>query len=86
MLILVVFGVLPYELPSSCNIILNDVESDLAKLRLTKSVSPDCLSGFFIFNLRSVLCFPLLLIYSKSLFEGVFPDIWMISSITPIFK
>lgn len=79
-------GGLPYELPSSCNICLSDVESGLAKLRLTKSVGPDGLSGSFIYNLRSVLCFPLFLIYSKSLFEGVFPDIWKISSVTPIFK
>ena len=79
-------GGLPYELPSSCNICLSDVESGLAKLRLTKSVGPDGLSGSFIYNLRSVLCFPLFLIYSKSLFEGVFPDIWKFSSVTPIFK
>jgi len=41
---------------------------------------------FFIYNLRSVLCFPLFLIYNKSLSESVFSDIWKISSVTPIFK
>jgi len=63
----------PYELRSACNINLSNVESSLAKLRLTKSVGPDILSGY---NLRSVLCFPLIIIYRKSLSEGVFPDIW----------
>lgn len=79
-------GGLPYDLPSSCNISVSDVESSLANLRLTKSVGPDGLSGFFIYNLRSVLCFPLFLIFNKSLSEGVFPDIWKLSLVTPIFK
>jgi len=77
---------LPYDLPSSCNISLIDVELSLVNLLLTKSVGPDGLSGFFTYNLRSVLCFSLFLIYSKSLSDGVFPDIWKISSDNPIFK
>lgn len=52
----------PYELLSACNFSLSDVKSSLAKLRLTYSVGPDILSGTFIYNLRSVLCFPLFLI------------------------
>lgn len=75
-----------YELPSTCNISLSDVKSSLTKLRLTNSIGPDGLSGTFIYNLRSVLCFPLFLIYSKSLCEGVFHDIWKTSTVTPIFK
>lgn len=64
----------PYELPSSCNIQLSDVVSSLAKLCLTNSAGPGGLPGSFICNLRSVLYFPIILIYSKSVPEGVFPD------------
>jgi len=77
---------LPYDLSSSYNISLSDIESSLDNLRLTKSVGPNGLSGFFLYNLRSVLCFPLFLIFNQSLSEGVFPDIWKLSSVTPIFK
>lgn len=76
----------PYELPSACNISLSGVKSSLAKLHLTNSVRPDSLSGTFIYNLRSVLCFSLFIIYSKSLSESVFPNIWKISSVIRIFK
>lgn len=79
-------GGIPYDLPSSCNIILSDVESSLVKLRLTKLVGPDVFSVFFIYNLRCVLYFPLFLIYNKSLSGGVFPDIWKTSSVTTLFK
>jgi len=64
------FSGLPYELPSTCNISLSNVDSSLAKLRFTNSVGPDGLLGTFIYNFRFVFCFPLFLIYSKYLYEG----------------
>lgn len=36
--------------------------------------------------LFSSLCYPLFIVICKSLDEGTFPDIWKISSVTPIFK
>ena len=39
-----------------------------------------------MYHLKSVLCYPLLLIFNKSLSEGLFPDIWKVSSVSPIFK
>lgn len=55
-------GELPYALSSSCKINLSNIEFGRAKLHLVKSVSPDGLLGYFIFNLRSVLCLSLFLV------------------------
>jgi len=47
---------------------------------------PDGLPGTFLFNLKSFLSVPLWLIFRRSLDEGVFPSIWKLSSVIPIFK
>lgn len=77
---------LPHELPSTCLVSLDDVMIRLKKLRNIKSVGPDGLPGYFLYSIRASLCYPLFLVISKSLCEGLFPDIWKISSVTPIFK
>lgn len=63
------------------NIYLSGVGSSLGKLHLTKLLSPDKLSSCFHFNLRSVLCYSLFLFL-----KSIFPDVWKISSIMPIFS
>jgi len=55
-------------------------------LRNVKSLGSDRLPGTFLFNLKSFLSVPLWLIFRRSLDEGVFPSIWKLSSVTPIFK
>jgi hypothetical protein len=77
---------LPYDLSSSCYVAIEDVESGLAKLRLVKSTDPDGLPETFLYHLRSVLCYPLLFIFNKSLSEGLFPDILKVSSVSHILK
>ena len=42
--------------------------------------------AYFISMIRSVSCYRLWLIFSKSMVEGVFPDIWKVTSVTPISK
>jgi len=37
-------------------------------------------------NLANSIAYPLFILYNKSLKEGVFPSIWKISSVTPVFK
>uniref|UniRef100_A0A2S2R2Y8 RNA-directed DNA polymerase from mobile element jockey n=1 Tax=Sipha flava TaxID=143950 RepID=A0A2S2R2Y8_9HEMI len=77
---------LPFDLPSNCNFNVNDVEASLAKLRGVKSVGPDGLSGDFLFTLKSVLCYPLWLLFRKSLDSGVFPEYLKLNAVIPIFK
>jgi len=40
----------------------------------------------FLYNIKSSLCFPLWLLFRRSIDCGVFPSILKISSVTPIFK
>lgn len=39
-----------------------------------------------LFQCGEALNIPLLILFNKSLQEGIFPDIWKISKVTPIFK
>jgi len=55
-------------------------------LRNVKSSGPDGLPGTFLFNLKSFLSVPLWLIFRRSLDKEVFPSIWKLSSVPPIFK
>jgi len=54
-------------------------------LKTYKSAGPDGLPGTFIYNIRSALCFPLWLIFRRSLDTGTFPSMFKISSVTPVF-
>jgi len=49
-------------------------------------MDPDGISGDFLYNLRHVISFPLWVLFHLSLDQGIFPDIWKISSLTPIPK
>lgn len=42
--------------------------------------------GLFLYNIRSVLCFPLWLLFRRSMDDGIFPSMLKISSVTPVFK
>jgi len=73
-------------LSSDCNFSVDDVKIGLAALKNVKSVGPDGLSGTFLYNIRSVLCFPLWLLIRRSMGDGIFPSMLKISSVTPVDK
>ncbi|KAL4104367.1 hypothetical protein QTP88_019668 [Uroleucon formosanum] len=75
-----------HTLPSDCIFNVDDVENGLATLKNVHSVGPDGLSGTFLYNIRSVLCFPLSLLFRRSIDDGIFPSMLKISSVTPVFK
>ncbi|KAF0748187.1 RNA-directed DNA polymerase from mobile element jockey [Aphis craccivora] len=75
-----------HTLPSDCIFGVDDVENGLAALKNVHSVGPDGLSGTFLYNIRSVLCFPLWLLFRRSMDEGIFPLMLKISSVTSVFK
>jgi hypothetical protein len=77
---------LPYDNPS-CYVSLTDVQTSLVKITSYKIDRPKFALRFFLFiNLGLFMCFPVLLFYSKSLSEDVFPDIRKISSVTPFLS
>jgi hypothetical protein len=55
-------------------------------LKTSKSAGPDGLPGTFLFNIKSAFCFPLWLIFRRSLGMGIFPSMFKISSVTPVYK
>lgn len=65
---------------------VNDVFDKLSSLRGVRSIGPDGLSGDFLFHLRSVISYPLWLLFRSSLDEGIYPSILKFSSVIPIFK
>jgi len=77
---------LQHDLPSNCFFDVSDVELGLSKLRGNKSVGPDGFSGEFLYMLRSSLSYPLWLIFRKSLDEGIYPDLFKLSAVTPVLK
>jgi len=63
-----------------------DVMERLDKLSVAKGPGPDGIHPRFIKNCALSLCEPLLIIYNKSLSEGVFPTLWKVAYISPIHK
>lgn len=75
-----------FDLPNNCSFTQRDVFHKLTCLRNVSSIGPDGISGDFLYNLRHVISFPLWVLFHLSLDQGIFPDIWKISSLTPIPK
>jgi hypothetical protein len=75
-----------FNLPSNCSFTTNDVELGLSILKTSKSAGPDGLPGTFLYNIRSALCFPIWLIFRRSLNTGTFPSMLKINSVTPVLK
>lgn len=58
----------------------------LSKMDASKGPGPDGIPPSFIKNVASAICVPLSHIFSESLASGVFPSLWKISYVSPIFK
>ncbi|KAF0711046.1 Uncharacterized protein FWK35_00022136 [Aphis craccivora] len=74
------------HLSSNCEINLIDVENGLSSLNNAKSAGPDGLPGTLLFNIRYAICFPLWLIFCRSLKDDIYPSSFKMSSVIPIFK
>lgn len=75
-----------FNLSSNCSLIINDVELGLSVLKTSKFVNPDDLLGTFLYNIRSVLYFPLWLIFRLFLETGTYPSMFETSSVTAVYK
>lgn len=62
------------------------VERILATMDLNKGASHDLVPPLFLRKCSDILAFPLHMIFSKSLNEGIYPEKWKSGQIIPIFK
>ncbi|CAI6361998.1 unnamed protein product [Macrosiphum euphorbiae] len=65
---------------------VEDVLHGPSSLENVWSIGPDGLSGHFLYELRTIIAYPLWLLFRRSLDEGVFPSMFKFSSVTPIPK
>ena len=62
------------------------VEGKLKALKTDSAGGPDLVSSRLIKETADILCFPLSIVFSRSMNEGVVPEDWRKANITPIFK
>jgi hypothetical protein len=75
-----------FNLNSSLSINDEDIFHEFSKLDDDFSSGPDGIPPALLKMCGSTLCKPLAIIFSRSLFEGSFPQLWKTSFISPIFK
>lgn len=84
-----------YITTSSCDTIdcfsikpmsINEIVLMLRKFKSTNSVTCDGLTGFIVKLLASEIAPNIRTIFSTSLDQGIFPDIWKYANICPIYK
>lgn len=65
---------------------VNEVLDGLCELDVSKKAGYDKIPPLLLSKCSSSICFPLTLLYNKSLLSGEFVDEWKISFINPIYK
>jgi len=73
-------------LPSRVSFSLEDISKGLNGLFKSHSKGPDGIAAVLFFQCREALSTPLLLLFNKSLQQGIFPAILKTSRATQIFK
>lgn len=62
------------------------VFSQLSSIDISKSTGPDCVQNSVLRNCARSLCYPLSVLFRKSLDIGRLPEDWKTAQITPVFK
>jgi hypothetical protein len=65
---------------------VDEVQSVLLELDISKGAGPDGIPPLILKNCASAFARPLSLLFNRSLSTCVFPDMWILSYVTPIFK
>lgn len=71
---------------NSCTLSLSDVYNELNEINHSTCSGPDKISNTFSMQCKFVLSIPLLMIFNRSVAIGVFPDKWIISYVSPVYK
>ena len=70
------------------NIFIEEQEiSDIITiLPVNKAIGPDCISHKMLKSTKSSIVKPLKLLFNRSLSENMFPSVWKIAHVIPLFK
>ena len=68
------------------HISLENVFDLLSSLKFDNICGPDKLTGAFLASCKYSLSKPISLLFDRSLSEGIFPQLWKLSFVKPIFK
>ena len=74
------------EIKERHEVTYEEVTIAIKSLKTTHSCGPDSIPAVLIKKCAPVIAYPLSLIFSRSLYEGVFPNRWKISYVKPIYK
>ena len=55
-------------------------------LPVNKDIGPDCINHKMLKSTKSSIVKPLKLLFNRSLSENMFPSVWMIAHVIPLFK
>ena len=64
----------------------NYILDAISQLKNGKASGPDKVSITIIKDVKDLIAKPLKIIFNDSVINGVFPDIWKLARVTPIFK
>jgi len=81
-----VYFIYIYDLPNNVNFTVENIYKGLSDLHGNWSVRPDGITGEYLYQLKTVIAFPLWTLFKRSLEEGIFPSMLKFSSITPVHK
>ena len=79
-------GIAPNNLLNLRKVTLDDVKNAIRQIKAKMTMGPDNIPAFLIRDCAILLAYPLCIIYNMILENSVFPDLWKLSKVTPIFK
>jgi len=74
------------HLPCNVSLTLDKITEGLNSLCNSESKGPDGIAAVLLYQCRQFLSIPLFILFNESLYREIFPTVWKISSVTPIFK
>ena len=74
------------EVLEHINVTEEEINDVIVNLDPNKASGPDFISNKMIKNVARAIAKPLCILFNRSLCEGVFPDIWKLYNLVPLFK
>lgn len=79
-------GIAPNSVLHLRKVTLDDVKNAISQIKANMTMGPDNIPAFLIRDCAILLAYPLCIIYNMIIENSVFPDLWKLSKVTPIFK
>ena len=74
------------EVLDHINVTEEEINDVIVNLDPNKASGPDSISNKMIKNVARAISKPLCILFNRSLREGIFPDIWKLGNLVPLFK